>query len=81
MFLYVYVCILSEPPLPSRPNVTEVALVDEEWEPSPGDLTETKARDPVGGSPGWVVSGWLRVRCVGYMVFGIQYMVYMVYGI
>ena len=37
------------------PNVTEVALVDEDWKPNPGDLSESKEAEDV--PPSWESSG------------------------
>jgi len=45
------------------PNVTEVALVDEEWEPSPGDLSETKDAPDV--PPSWESSAIAGVHMSG----------------
>lgn len=45
------------------PNVTEVALVDDEWEPSPGDLSETKDAPDV--PPSWESSAIAGVHMSG----------------
>ena len=41
--------------------MTEVALVDENWKPSSGDLNESKATSPPGGKNFSGFSGWFEV--------------------